>query len=98
MNEDRIPIPLNREERRIVFALRNVPESPLRTRILCLVKGLMDLALEPTCTQMQADGAPCASVHSQCDSCANVNGKIRALVSSATAPYVPDPFDGPPGA
>ncbi len=45
-------------EWRLVNALREVPESALRTRVNALVEGLIELAREPKCAEHMADGVP----------------------------------------
>ncbi len=79
MNDEVLSIPVSRLERNLIFALREVPESPLRARVLGLLEGLVRIAQEPCCNETQADGVPCASVRSQCDACPRVFEKARAL-------------------
>ncbi|HVO51536.1 MAG TPA: hypothetical protein VMV60_11125 [Thermoanaerobaculia bacterium] len=66
-------------EWRLVNALREVPESALRTRVNALVEGLIALAREPKCPEHMADGVPCASVHANCDQCVEVTRMLEGL-------------------
>ena len=55
------PVALSEDERRLVLALREIPESPLRDLYTRLVSELTDFVSSPSCAEMQADGAPCTS-------------------------------------
>jgi len=70
---------LSPAEWRLVNALREVPESALRTRVNALVEALLELAREPKCPEHMADGVPCHSVHANCDSCAQVTRMLEGL-------------------
>ena len=70
---------LSAAEWRLVCALREVPESALRTRVNALVEGLIELAREPKCPEHMADGVPCASVHANCDQCVQVTRMLEGL-------------------
>jgi hypothetical protein len=60
---------LRPEELRLVLALRAIPESPLRDRLLALLGELCDFVAQPCCAELQADGAPCTSAQAACDQC-----------------------------
>lgn len=79
MNGQRITAYLNADEWRLIQALRDVPPSALRDRVWELLVELTDLVREPKCPEVQADGVPCASVHSACDQCVQVSALIEGL-------------------
>lgn len=72
-------IALQPEERRLVEALRAIPESPLRDRLYALVSELADFVAAPSCAEMQADGAPCTSSQASCDDCRKVSALLDGL-------------------
>ncbi len=72
---------LEGEERQVVRALRAVPPSPLRERLLTLVGELLDFAAHPSCAEMQADGVPCSSSEAACDECRKATSLIDGLRS-----------------
>ena len=55
---------LGPEEAKLVEALRSIPPSPLRDRLAAFVTELADFVAQPSCAEMQADGAPCTSNYS----------------------------------
>jgi hypothetical protein len=76
---------LRPEERKLVEALRSIPESPLRERLLQLVSELADFVAAPGCAELQADGAPCSSAQAACDECRKLLGLIEGLRSRLQA-------------
>ncbi len=70
---------LRPEEQRLIGALRGIPPSPLRERLLKLVSELVEFAAAPRCAEMQADGAPCTSSEASCDECRKVTGLLDGL-------------------
>jgi hypothetical protein len=70
---------LRPEERRLVEALRSIPPSPLRERLVALVSELTDFVAEPGCAEMQADGVPCSSAHASCDECRKLTELLDGL-------------------
>ncbi len=72
---------LSPEERKLVLALRSIPDSPLRERLLQLVAELLDFVAAPSCAEMQADGAPCSSAQAACDECRKMTSLIDGLRS-----------------
>ena len=70
---------LSPSEWRLVTALREVPESALRTRVNALVEALIELAREPKCAEHMADGVPCQSVHANCEQCLHVTRMLEGL-------------------
>jgi hypothetical protein len=74
-----VPLSLSPEEQRLVLALRDIPESPLRRRFGELVTELVEFVSHPTCAEMQADGAPCTSAQTSCDECRKVSELLDGL-------------------
>jgi hypothetical protein len=74
-----VPETLSPEERRLLLALREIPESPLRELFTTLVSELTDFVTSPTCAEMQADGAPCTSAEASCEQCRKVEELIEGL-------------------
>jgi hypothetical protein len=76
---------LRPEERKLVAALRSIPESPLRDRLTAFVSELADFVAAPSCAEMQADGAPCAAVDAACDECRKLTSILEGLRSRLQA-------------
>ena len=74
-----VALVLSPEERKLVEALREVPESPLRRKMVGLLESLFAFARAPQCPEEQGDGAPCESPTAQCDQCARVTRVLDAL-------------------
>ncbi len=72
---------LSPDERRLVLALREIPESPLRDLFTTLVAELTDFVKSPTCAEMQSDGAPCTSAEASCDHCRKMESLLEGLRS-----------------
>ena len=91
MSDERCPIFLSAAERSLIFGLREIPESGRRARVLSVVDGLVRIAREPCCPESQADGVPCSSVHSQCETCARMLENVNALFAGSVParPAVP---------
>lgn len=70
---------LTAEEWGLVSSLREVPESPLRDRLMVFVGELLGFAREPKCWRMQADGAPCATANVACDQCQKLTSLVEGL-------------------
>ena len=70
---------LSPEERRLLFALREIPESPLRELFTTLVSELTEFVASPSCAEMQADGAPCPSAEASCDQCRKLEQLLEGL-------------------
>jgi hypothetical protein len=62
-------LPLTLEEQKLLLALREIPPSRLRDLMTTLVSELADFVSEPSCAEMQADGAPCPTTEVSCDEC-----------------------------
>ena len=70
---------LSAEEWGLVSSLREVPDSPLRGRLMAFVSELVTFAREPNCWRMQADGAPCATANVACDQCQKLMSLVEGL-------------------
>ncbi len=77
--EGGLRIALSAEEWRLVQALRELPPSALRERLVMLLDELVDFVREPHCPEMQADGVPCATATAACDQCRQLTGLLEAL-------------------
>jgi hypothetical protein len=73
------PVALSEDERRLVLALREIPESPLRTLYTQLVSELTDFVSSPSCPEMQGDGVPCTSASASCDQCQRLETLLEGL-------------------
>jgi len=73
------PIRLTASELRMITTLRDMPESPLRTRVERLLEDLLAFARNPRCHELQADGVPCADPGSDCDQCRVVLDMLEAI-------------------
>lgn len=76
---------LTPEEAKLVLALRGIPPSRLRELLVTLLGELADFASAPSCAEMQADGAPCASPDVACDECRKVTSLLEGLRSRLQA-------------
>ena len=74
-------VSLSSDERRLVLALREIPQSPLRNLYTTLVAELTDFVTSPTCAEMQGDGAPCTSAEASCDQCRKLESLLEGLRS-----------------
>ena len=79
-------IALSDVEWRRVAALRDLPESPLKQLTEEAIDRLLELARQPSCYEMQADGVPCASVSADCAECVKVKSVLAALQRSLDQP------------
>ncbi len=70
---------LNREEWRLIQALRELPPSPLRARLVALIDELVDFVREPHCPEAQADGVPCENAQRSCDQCVQLTSLLEML-------------------
>ncbi|BDU77838.1 hypothetical protein [Mesoterricola sediminis] len=73
------PLTLSDAERRMILTLRNMPDSPLRDRVLRLVEDVLAFARNPRCHEMQADGVPCERPEADCDQCQVVTALLATL-------------------
>jgi hypothetical protein len=71
--------PLTPEETKLLLALRGIPPSRLRDLLTTLVGELAEFVAEPSCAEMQADGAPCTASDSSCDECRKLTTILEGL-------------------
>jgi hypothetical protein len=83
---EKIQVALTPSEMYLVAALRELPESPLRARVLDVIDQLVSFAREPRCHEQQGDGVPCANVHTACDQCARVFEILAEFVPARRRP------------
>ena len=69
MMDTAIQTTLNAEEWKIIMALREIPDSPLRKKVSGLLGELVRFIQQPRCLGMQADGFPCGDPHKECEEC-----------------------------
>jgi len=69
MMDTAIQTTLNAEEWKIIMALREIPDSPLRKKVSGLLGELVRFIQQPRCLGMQSDGFPCGTPHSSCEEC-----------------------------
>ncbi len=69
MTDTAIHTTLSNEEWRIVMALREIPDSPMRAKVSGLLAELVRFIQQPRCLGMQSDGFPCGTPHSSCEEC-----------------------------
>jgi hypothetical protein len=74
-----LPDSLTTEEAKVVRALRELPESRLRDLMTTLVTELADFVANPSCPELQADGAPCPTAETACDECRRVSSILEGL-------------------
>ncbi len=85
MSEDSLVGTLTAEERKLLLALRAIPPSRLRDLLTTLVTELADFVAEPSCAEMQADGAPCPASDTACDECRKLTSILEGLRSRLQA-------------
>jgi hypothetical protein len=72
-------LPLSPDEQKLLLALREIPPSRLRDLLTTLVSELADFVAEPSCAEMQADGAPCPATDAACDECRKLTALLEGL-------------------
>jgi hypothetical protein len=72
-------VALDDQEWHLLRELREIPPSPLRDRMLEVVDSLVAFVQNPGCPELQADGVPCLSPHTDCERCALVTGLLDDL-------------------
>jgi hypothetical protein len=75
---------LDSDERRLIWALRELPPGELRESFVSLIADMAHAIVEPHCAEMQADGVPCASASAQCERCLRVApllDRLRAVAA-----------------
>ena len=79
MGQAPITLTVSPAEFRMITTLRDMPESPLRSRVHQLLGELLEFARNPRCSEFQADGIPCENPLADCDQCKVVTGMLDAL-------------------
>ncbi|HJW43234.1 MAG TPA: hypothetical protein VJ463_02185 [Geothrix sp.] len=69
MMDTAIQTTLTPEEWKIIMALREIPDSPLRAKVSGLLGELMRFIQQPRCLGMQSDGFPCGTPNTSCEEC-----------------------------
>ena len=69
MTDTTIHTTLSDEEWKIVMALREIPDSPMRSKVSGLLAELVRFIQQPRCLGMQSDGFPCGTPHTSCEEC-----------------------------
>ena len=72
-------LPLSPEEQKLLLALREIPPSRLRDLMTTLIGELAEFVAEPSCAEMQADGAPCPAPDVSCDECRKLTTILEGL-------------------
>jgi hypothetical protein len=70
---------LTPEETKLLLALRGIPASRLKDLMTTLLGELADFVADPSCAEMQADGAPCPSCETACDECRKLTTILEGL-------------------
>ena len=81
MTESAIQTALSAEEWKLVMALREIPDSPLRTKVSGLLAELMRFVQQPRCLGMQSDGFPCSTPSTSCEECQQMLDVLDALAA-----------------
>lgn len=71
------------DERRLLAALRALPEGELKRRVWSMLGGLCSMLHDPHCSQTQGDGVPCARPDGNCEQCARVVRELEDLPATA---------------
>jgi len=85
MTDTAIQATLSLEEWKVVLALREIPDSPLRTKVSGLLADLMLFIQQPRCLGMQSDGFPCGSPHTSCEECQHLLQVLDDLAARVPA-------------
>lgn len=72
---------LSAEEAKLVSALRALPQSRLHDLMTTLVSELAEFVAQPSCPELQADGAPCPTADAACDECRKLSSLLEGLRS-----------------
>ena len=85
MTDTAIQTTLSAEEWKIVMALREIPDSPLRAKVSGLLAELMRFIQQPRCLGMQADGFPCGTPSTSCEECRQMLDVLDDLAARVPA-------------
>lgn len=81
MHDQDVKVALSPWEWSLIASLREIPEGELKAALDELIWGLVAFVREPGCGQVQADGVPCASAVSDCETCSRVRGVMARMAS-----------------
>lgn len=79
MHDEDVKVSLTPWEWSLVASLRDIPEGELKGALDELVFGLVAFVREPGCSQVQADGVPCATAANDCETCGRVRGVLNRM-------------------
>ena len=85
MAEPTIQTTLSAEDWKLVMALREIPDSPLRVKVSGLLAELMRFVQQPRCQGMQGDGFPCSTPSTSCEECQQMLDVLDALAARVPA-------------
>ena len=85
MTDTAIQTNLSNEEWKIVMALREIPDSPLRAKVSGLLGELVRFIQQPRCLGMQSDGFPCGTPHTSCEECQHMLQVLDDLAARVPA-------------
>lgn len=80
---DSVTMDLTEDERRLLATLRTLPEGPLRAHVWNMLTAVARMLHDPHCSQVQADGVPCARPSGECAQCQRVLEELDALPAVA---------------
>lgn len=86
MANTEIRVALSERELRLIAALRELPDSPLRELVHELFDSLVSYVREPRCPEMQADGVPCDRPDTDCEQCRHIRGMLENLRAGLVSP------------
>ena len=69
MPEPTVTTALTPSEWRLVMAVRDLPESPVRGHITEILENILFYVRNPRCSGMGVDGFPCGEPASTCEEC-----------------------------
>ena len=85
MNQAGVTMTLDEKEARLIRALRDLPQSPLRARLQRFMDELSRFIQHPRCESMQADGVPCRNVENDCEHCSHMNEMLARIIERGGA-------------
>lgn len=79
MSDTTVDVTLTAREWELISTLREIPPSPLRTKVASLIDELVAFIRDPKCAEMQGDGVPCDNVSTACAQCVHVAGMLESM-------------------
>lgn len=76
---DGMTVELTQDEWNFICAWRDVPLGQLRDVLDEVLAALVSFIAEPGCSQVQADGVPCATAQDDCEHCQRVKGALALI-------------------